>query len=453
MVLAMNKYQIFVVLLLVVVLSILLGVAIQVRGFTSVTLVLVLSVFFSIVWLINRLRNAMLQPMQVMQALANGDTAYGFTAGHPMHEQLQNLADALQKSRQETAIQANYFKTLLQQLDVGVLVVNENGSITEQNIAAVRLLGDKLENIQAIPALQSRVNEMQRDGKHLVRQDILHWQTGERLDTFSVSLVKVEVLGQSVFIVTLQSIDLVLKARDQQAYKQLTHVLTHEVANSITPLASLSETALGMLPNELNFADQQSKTDLSLALNTIRNRTKHLDAFIRRFREVQNLPEPELKPVNVSVLLNHACDFMCTECESRDVIITKTISTDPLLMVDEGQIGQVLINLIKNALEAISSKHSKKDSVDHEQIILCVSQNNQGQCFVDVCDTGDDMPEQVVENCFVPFFSTKVQGSGIGLALARRVMLQHGGDLIYIPKNETSANATRLSGACFRIHF
>ncbi len=449
----MNRYQIVIALLLVVILSVLLGGTMQTRGFTAVTLVLVFGVVFSIAWLINRVRNTLLQPVQVMQALANGDAAYGFTAGHPMHEQLQNLADALQQSRQEAAIQANYFKTLLQQLDVGVLVINEDGGITVQNIAAVRLLGDKLESIEAAPALQTRVNELQSDGKHLIRQAILPWQVGERLDTFSISLVKVEVLGKSVFIVTLQSIDLFLKAKEQQAYKQLTRVLTHEIANSITPLASLSETAEGMVPTDMCFADPQSKTDLSLALNTIRNRTMHLDAFIRRFREVQNLPAPELKPVNLSVPLTHACDFMCNECESKGVIITKTVDTDPLLMIDEAQIGQVLINVIKNALEAISSKQSEQNNDANEQITFYANQNSQGQCFVDVCDTGTDMPEQVVENCFVPFFSTKVHGSGIGLALARRIMLQHGGDLIYIPKSETSANSARLSGACFRILF
>ena len=244
---------------------------------------------------------------------------------------------------------------------------------------------------------------------------------------------------------SLQSIHDQLQLKEQQAYKRLTKVLTHEIANSITPLSSLADTCSNLLPQELCFDELEDKQDLQLALSTLASRTAHLGDFIARFRQVSSLPKPNLAPENLADMLARIVALHQQQAREQHTHIELSIKNQQLVMLDSSQIEQVLVNLIKNALEVLkSSQKYSAENVVQPRIEISLAQNTSQQLYVEVSDNGPGISEHVVDMIFVPFFTTKQQGSGIGLSLSRQIMLNHGGDLIYVPKPQ---------GACFRCVF
>nr|WP_236559800.1 hypothetical protein [Colwellia sp. 20A7] len=164
-----------------------------------------------------------------------------------------------------------------------------------------------------------------------------------------------EIQGQTRKIVTLQSIHELLLNKEQQAYKRLTHVLTHEVANTITPLASLAQTCQGLIPKSLHFIDEENKQDLTLALNTLATRTQYLGEFIASFRQISSLPLPTLVPTQLATILARIEVLHRQQLAECNTTLTIDIQNQQLVMLDSAQIEQVLINLIQNSMESIKS--------------------------------------------------------------------------------------------------
>ncbi|QQX80486.1 GHKL domain-containing protein [Shewanella sp. KX20019] len=373
-----------------------------------------------------------LQISQVLSAIANGDTSLGLPSRHPLHAKFINVTSQLKHSQIEAQTQAHYLQTLLIHLDIAIIVVSESGDISQKNPASERLLGSLPGNVAQLSHLGECIHRAIKDEKL-----VISWQKGEHQDRLSVQITCVSIDGKALKLVSIQSIYLALQAKEQQAYKKLTKVLTHEIANSITPLTSLSQTAVTLVPSSLCFDDEEDKQDLQLALDTIANRTQHLDEFIARFRSLSQLPPPNLHVISLSKLVSRTLNLFEHQWQQQRIEVQFDHHSDYQLMADAAQIEQVLINLLKNATEAISQQAEKR-------IQLRLHQNEQAQVSLDIIDSGAGIAEHVLEMIFVPFFTTKPQGSGIGLSLSRHIMIQHGGDLAYINSKQ---------GACFRLTF
>ncbi|MCJ8296235.1 MAG: ATP-binding protein, partial [Colwellia sp.] len=277
----------------------------------------------------------------------------------------------------------------------------------------------------------------------------VQWLHGEQLDTLTLQVSIAEIQGQTRKIITLQSIHELLLNKEQQAYKRLTRVLTHEVANSITPLASIAQTCQGLMPEKLNFVDEESKQDLSLALNTIASRTQYLGEFIASFRQISSLPMPNLAPTQLSDIIASIQILHLQQLAEHNITLTINSQSQQLVMLDSVQIEQVLINLVKNAIEGVKIFSQQQaalgdSGVVQGEITLTVAKNSALQLYIEVADNGVGVAKHVVDMIFVPFFTTKQQGSGIGLSLSRQIMVNHGGDLVCI---------TREQGVCFRCIF
>ena len=374
----------------------------------------------------------------VIKALANGDSTLGLSPHDPMRQHFENVKKQIQSARFNAEQQTQFLQALLVHIDLAVLVCDASGTVIESNPAAAKLLGLQVDHLSQLNTLGSLILNTEKSLRSTAQ-----WQQGEQQDTLSIQVSVAQIQGKIRKVITLHSIREALLMKEQQAYKRLTQVLTHEVANSITPLASIAQTCHSLMPDSLTFEDEEDKEDLSLALNTLASRTTHLGEFIQRFRNVSSLPKPTLTPNSLEPLLEQIIALHHSQLQAGKIAYSLNVNAAHLVMFDHAQIEQVLINLFKNAIEAINTAQLNSKS-STAAITVTLAKNSAQQVYVDIADTGLGVAEHVIDMIFVPFFTTKPQGSGIGLSLSRQIMINHGGDLRYIK---------RESGGCFRCVF
>ncbi|QSX30352.1 histidine kinase [Shewanella cyperi] len=403
----------------------------QTQGVGAPLLLLALIGLCLVLMLVANFRQEQRVPEQLLRALANGDCTLGLNADHPLKRLFEEARQRILDARGEAGEQAQFLRQVLLHTDLALLICDSDGKVLEQSPAATRLLGLKCQSLAGLGEL----------GMHMERvgRSTLPWQGAGRQDTLSLQVSEAQISGRLIRLVTLQSIHDPLNQREQQAYSRLTRVLTHEVANSITPLASLADTCHELLPAGLCFETDDDRTDLGLALKTLSSRTHHLGQFIQEFRKVAAIPKPVLLSSSFPELLANVRPLLETQCREAGVTLMCDVSDGRILMLDASQIEQVLINLVKNAIEAI-----KLASIKDGCIEICSHHQSDSMLILDVVDNGPGVTPEAAEMMFVPFFTTKRQGSGIGLALARQIMVNHGGDLVLV---------NQPVGACLRLRF
>ena len=410
------------------------------QGMTATTLLMSLIAVVLISHIFSLFKRQQKQAEMVIRALANGDSSLGLSPRHFMYKQFEQVKKQMQTARFNAEQQAQFLQALLIHVDLAVIVSDEDGKVIESNPAVYKLLGQNFKHLNEL----GEVGAFILNADHNIRSTV-YWQTGEQHDTLSIQLSIANIQGKVRRVVSLQSIHDQLQLKEQQAYKRLTKVLTHEIANSITPLSSLANTCTTLLPHTLCFEDIEDKEDLQLALTTLASRTEHLGDFIARFRQVSSLPKPSLSPDNLVDILNRIVTLHQQQAQQQETIFKLNIENQQLVMIDCTQVEQVLVNLVKNALEILSEeRQSHSQNTPLSCIEITLAQNNSQQLYIEVSDSGPGIAEHVIDMIFVPFFTTKQQGSGIGLSLSRQIMINHGGDLIYIQKPQ---------GACFRCIF
>ena len=219
----------------------------------------------------------------------------------------------------------------------------------------------------------------------------------------------------------------VLERNEMEAWQKLIRVLTHEIMNSITPIISLSETLSEREMTEKNYPVMRQ------GMQTIHRRSKGLLEFVENYRKLTRLPAPVRCPVSVHDLLNDLQELF-----SEEFIHIELPEKNRMLQIDRTQIEQVLINLIKNAKEACSK-------VDSPVIEVKMASALSWQCLITVQDNGGGILPEVLDKIFVPFFTTKPSGSGIGLSLCKQIMNRHGGNI--------TVQSTVGKGSCFTLQF
>lgn len=413
-------------------------------GFSSVWgLVLLLCTIF-VITLISIVNVQFKQLVQVIRALANGDSSLGVSHDHPMHKYHVQIRKKMQQAKFDAEHKTEFLKTLLVHIDLALIVCENEGQVIESNPAVARLIGKSIRHINELEHIGTMVLSAQQNLRSTVQ-----WRHGETTDTLTMQVSIAHIQGKEYKIITLQSIHGMLLNKEQQAYKRLTQVLTHEVANTITPLASIAQTCETLMPPELSFTDQEHKHDLTLALNTLASRTQYLGDFIASFREVSSLPSPQLAPTNLLDILKGVETLHQQLLNEHNIELLIHNQSQQLVMLDKVQIEQVFINLLINAIDAVTTYSNQSSNLDNQKkhsakIQLTIAKNEAKQLYVEFSDNGAGIPEHVIDMIFVPFFTTKQQGSGIGLSLSKQIMINHGGDLTYV---------TRKQGACFRCIF
>jgi two-component system nitrogen regulation sensor histidine kinase NtrY len=237
----------------------------------------------------------------------------------------------------------------------------------------------------------------------------------------------VKIGAGPVRIVTFQDIEPEIEQKEMESWQTISRIMAHEIMNSLTPLSSLTETGIMMLeeegrPRDLSTLSQKTIENLYTALKTISDRNAALARFIGNYRQLSRLSPPDKKEVQMSDIIDEITQLHKTQCASKGITCSIRPGPDQLkVMADESQVKQVLINLVKNAMEALEDIPGPRLDISVKRILNFVS--------VEISDNGSGIPPEVLEKIFVPFFTTKPEGSGIGLSLSRQIIRNHGGQI------------------------
>ncbi len=350
-----------------------------------------------------------------------------------------NVLRTFKKLSLEREEQYQYLKLVNEHVSVGLISFKNDGKVDLMNTAAQKLL--------SVPAL-GKISQ-------LANHDTVLWEQLETLKpgdkkvlSPNNSNVKLAVVSRSFkladedyTLISLQDISAELEDREMDAWQKLIRVLTHEIMNSVTPVVSLT-TAIKMIMQEdqgklkTDQLDPEELNDVFKSIVAIEKRGQGLLGFVKAYRDYTRPPVPEISKVNVFTLINETVQLTKSEMSAVKVNISNEIPTDAFIQADEKLIGQVLINLIKNAAEAMEgSPNAQIDiSVRHEE----------EHTYIEVADNGSGIPEDIINEIFVPFFTTKKQGNGIGLSLSKQIMKAHKGDITVSADSEGTVFSLRF---------
>ena len=256
-------------------------------------------------------------------------------------------------------------------------------------------------------------------------RSMINYETEQGQERALLATSSISLHGQTQLVIALMPLESELQIEAQQAWQKLIRVLTHEIMNSLTPVASLSSTAYDMLADLDGQIPEQSAADLSLALDAIGRRAHGLVEFVNSYRSLTRIPPAQTEKVQLQALLARLSSLLAPHWEARSGQLSVTVEPANLeAMLDPAQLEQALINLIKNAEEAtMGSKHP--------QLHIHAKLGRGARLRIEVSDNGPGVPEDMVAHIFTPFFSTKEHGSGIGLAMVRQLMQGNGGTVRY----------------------
>ena len=331
-------------------------------------------------------------------------------------ELLAEMQDALEHYRsnlQKKESQLQYFQALANHIDMAILVYTPDGQMEWINEAAKRLI--HREHPRTVDDLANFHPDLPAKLHTLKAGDLSVWQIKEEEETVQLALSGMEFIiqGRKLLIVGMKNIHSALDSRETEAWQKLIRVLTHEIMNSITPIISLTE-LLTKYADGLE-GDEETKTEIKQMLQTIGRRGSGLVRFMNSYREVSHLPQPLLKLYSAEELLGETVQLM--QNETSDLHLSLPAVTLRFI-ADKEQIEQVLINLIRNARENEAT-----------QITLSAGITPGNHLFLRVTDNGTGIEPEVQERIFIPFFTTKPTGSGIGLTISRQIMHQHHGSI------------------------
>lgn len=331
-----------------------------------------------------------------------------------LKDAFNTVLERFQDARADRDLQASYLDTVIRHVPVPLIAAAHDGRLTLVNNPARRLIGrTSLTNVRDLadldPALPGVLASIVPGRQRMVQVNLRGVPAELR-----VSVAEVRMKGALERIYSIENLSGELSARESSAWRNLIRVLTHEIMNTLTPVTSLAHTTADMLD------DPGATADIREAIATIGRRSDGLMNFVSRYRELLKVPEPEIAEVPVRKLLHDVSVLMKPTLENID--ITVEVTPESLQVAADRQlIEQVLINLLRNAADALRDRPQPS--------IRIVADLDLGRTVIRVADNGPGIADDDLDQVFIPFFTTKRDGSGIGLSLCRQIMSAHGGEL------------------------
>ncbi len=350
-----------------------------------------------------------------------------------VNRQFNEVLEAFRQTRSEKEANLLFINAVIQHLSTGLLAFDAKNNVLLSNQAAFQLLGIyRLHHLHDFPenhaALHKFVQELNSKGKILYQPE-----PGRQL---SVQGVHMNLRGQDLRLVTLQNIHPELQRKELDAWRNLARVLRHEIMNSITPIVSLVETMTEIVRHDLTGDSKktnEARLDLEEALEVVGARSKGLMDFVEAYRSFTAIPAPRLGDVPAQRLLQQIVQLAEAHPAAADVRIRVSVAPEELMLrADVAQLEMVLLNLVKNACEAMQSN---SEQGANPEILLEAGLDGKNQAFIAVEDNGPGISPELMEEIFIPFFTTKVEttgssgGAGIGLSISRQIIQMHGGDI------------------------
>jgi nitrogen fixation/metabolism regulation signal transduction histidine kinase len=344
-----------------------------------------------------------------------------------LSKEFNQIIKEFKKNRAEKEEHFNYLLTVVQHVTIGIIVFRRDGKVDVFNNAIKKILRlSHLRNIAELKEIKDdfpdTLMKMKAGDKLLIKLFL-----EDELIQLSVNATEFRMRGEEYLLVSLQNIHPELEEKEIESWQRLIRVLTHEIMNSITPISSLASTVHDILTdpetNEIhveNLSPDDIET-IASAMFTIESRSKGLLNFVEIYRNLTRIPKPNFRHFRIREIFNRAHDLLKPKLDDNNIQCECKVFPDELmLLADPDLIDQVVINLILNAIDAVKDKPNPIIS-----ITASVSINNR--TMIEFADNGTGITPDLLDKIFMPFFTSKKEGSGIGLSLSRQIMQMHKG--------------------------
>ena len=346
-----------------------------------------------------------------------------------LNKEFNKVIDAFNKNKTEKEEHFNYLLTVIQHVSIGIIVFKVNGDVDVYNNAVKRLL--QVKHLRKIDHLKAVAEELPETLYSLKAGDktLVKLFVSDELLQLLVHATAFRMRGEEFKLVSFQDIHPELEQKEIESWQKLIRVLTHEIMNSITPISSLASTVNGILEEyantnpELTEEERDNFDGIVHAITTIENRSKGLLNFVELYRNLTRIPKPNFRHFQVEILFKRAHELMNPKFESLNITYeTRIYPQDLKILADPDLLDQVLINLLLNAIDAVEESNTPK--------ITCIaSVNLNNRTMIEIADNGKGIKQDILDKIFMPFFTSKKSGSGIGLSLSRQIMQMHKGSI------------------------
>jgi two-component system, NtrC family, nitrogen regulation sensor histidine kinase NtrY len=344
-----------------------------------------------------------------------------------LYRSFEQLMKEFRILRASLETERHFYLGALNHIGIGLIVVSPNGTVKFSNRAIQRMVNsthiDNLNNLDKLkPGFGSTILQMSPNSKELVKV-VLYNEAVQLSVRCSVYRMEDELYR----IVSFQDIKYEIEKNEAEAWQKLIRILTHEIMNSVSPITLTSSGIIQMLekdgkPRDMAEIDVAVLNNVLTGLQAIRKRSKGLASFVENYNAINHLPQPVMTLTPVSGLFGHIEMLMKEEFQINNVKFESRIAPPSLVLyADERLVGQILINLLRNALQAM-------DQAKEKHIRMSAFQMDE-QVRISITDNGKGIPPELLDSVFVPFYTTRNEGSGIGLSLSREIMKLHGGGI------------------------
>jgi nitrogen fixation/metabolism regulation signal transduction histidine kinase len=428
--------KIFSTLLMLIIFTILAWKAWQGQYQITASL-LTLGVVGCIIHIFYLVQNALRSFYDVLVSIEMDDFSQNFTFRNtlPLHLQksLQEIFKKFQKVRLEKESQYLYLQSVVQHIPIGIFSISADATVDFYNNALLSILRCKaFKSLKDLPECYSPLLNALENKKN--QKQLIRFLVEDEVLELVINVSEVQIAGRNHTIVSLQDFQAELADKEMEAWQNLTRILTHEIINSVTPIASLASTISENLAEEM-----EGMEDTRQAISVIEKRSQNLIQFVQEFRAFTKLPTPQPQAIALQEVFERLSTLISPDLEKNQIHFSYQITPENLyLFADLMMLEQILINLLKNAIQAVQSNEEKR-------IKLLAHTDHLGKVVIKVQDNGTGISDEAKKSIFVPFFTTKKTGSGIGLSLSRQMMRVQGGSIsVYSVLGEGSTFTLRF---------
>ena len=435
-------------IILIMIMTLAVFISVYRFGFNVTPILLGVLIMFQIHDLIRYVQKTNRYLTSFLESIRYSDFSRSFkleglgTAYDEMKIAFNDVISDFQKVRTEKEEHFHYLQNVIQHIGISLIAFQKDGSVEMINNSAKKLFQiSKLKNIDQLESYSSELVEKlknMKSGERILVQVI----DNDMLLQLAIYATEFKIRMQRIILVSIQNIQTELEEQEMAAWQKLISVLTHEIMNSITPIASLSSTINELLKdidttdNKPQMINDETVIDIRNSLRTISKRSTGLVHFVESYRNLTKIPKPKFNIIPVKDIFNNVHLLMEKEIKMNGIECIINISPTSLeLTADEELIEQVLINLVKNAIHALHN-------IENAKIIMRAFMDKRGRIALQVIDNGPGILEEVIDKIFIPFFTTKQEGSGIGLSLSKQIMRTHGGTLTAQSEPNVETNFT-----------
>lgn len=344
---------------------------------------------------------------------------------------LNEIGDIVREVRIDKENQLRYTQYIVQHVGIGLIAFDQEGKVEIVNQAAKDILNlQVLNSIDTLDKVKLGLTNIVKK-MNINEQKVITLNSSKEIQHLAIKMSIFKIAQKEIKLISFQDIKNELDEKEMDSWQKLIRVLTHEIINSITPVTSLTGTISGFFKNENSLITADNISDNTIqqtvtGLNLIEERGNALLDFVKKFRSLTKLPTPKFEEINLSDLINGIAVLKKDKFSKEGISFNLSINPkDTNIHCDKGLIEHVLINLINNATDAVSCNIQPKNKIIEIKCWI----NDYQHPAISIKDNGNGIPEHLIEEIFIPFFTTKEQGSGIGLSLARQIMRLHGGSI------------------------